>query len=287
MVNLLKVATMGLTLAKQDRKFDPSYRASANLKKYATEVRPMLQAAIDPATGKPAEAKDAMEGVLKSMDAMKKSIDALSGMMGKKQGDADPAESSEEVQAGDEEVSPSLEDRLKVCEEGLAKLLEMGASASDEESEEESADDEEYDGEDEEFEAEDAEPKDKPKSLVGDAKHKAKGNDVMSRAEILAPGIKDGKDVKVRALKAAYATTEGARVIKAINGGKAPAYDSAAKVDTLFTAASELLKVTRGKDLSRTRTRAEDAGEPTSDIMTPEMINKKNEEFYNKKSSAH
>ena len=53
MVNLLKVATMGLTLAKQDRKFDPSQRAYANLKKYATEIRPMLQKAIDPATGKP------------------------------------------------------------------------------------------------------------------------------------------------------------------------------------------------------------------------------------------
>jgi hypothetical protein len=44
---------MGLTLAKQDRKFDPSQRAYANLKKYATEIRPMLQKAIDPATGKP------------------------------------------------------------------------------------------------------------------------------------------------------------------------------------------------------------------------------------------
>jgi hypothetical protein len=53
MVNLLKVATMGLTLAKQDRAFAPSYQAQSNLKKYAAEVRPMLQKAIDPATAKP------------------------------------------------------------------------------------------------------------------------------------------------------------------------------------------------------------------------------------------
>jgi hypothetical protein len=53
MTNLFKVATMGLTLAK----IDPSYQAtslnSKNLKKYVESVRPKLQAAIDPATGKP------------------------------------------------------------------------------------------------------------------------------------------------------------------------------------------------------------------------------------------
>jgi hypothetical protein len=52
MVNLLKVATMGLTLAKHDRAFEPN-NAQTNLKKYTTDVRPELQKAIDPATGKP------------------------------------------------------------------------------------------------------------------------------------------------------------------------------------------------------------------------------------------
>ena len=52
MINTLKVATMGITLAKQDSSFSPSWRARTNLKKYADEVRPLLQAAIDPATGK-------------------------------------------------------------------------------------------------------------------------------------------------------------------------------------------------------------------------------------------
>ncbi|MDZ4371580.1 MAG: hypothetical protein U1C74_09200 [Phenylobacterium sp.] len=53
MVNLIKVATMGLTLAKQDKDFAPSHQVAGNLKKYANEVRPKLQQAIDPATGKP------------------------------------------------------------------------------------------------------------------------------------------------------------------------------------------------------------------------------------------
>jgi hypothetical protein len=53
MVNLIKVATMGLTLAKHDKAFEPSPRAQTNLKKYAEEVRPKLQEAIDPATGEP------------------------------------------------------------------------------------------------------------------------------------------------------------------------------------------------------------------------------------------
>ena len=52
MVNLIKVATMGLTLARHDRTFEPSYQASTNLKKYASEVRRKLQETIDPATGK-------------------------------------------------------------------------------------------------------------------------------------------------------------------------------------------------------------------------------------------
>ena len=53
MVNLFKIATMGLTLAKQEPDFAPTPATATNLKKYATVVRPLLQRAIDPATGKP------------------------------------------------------------------------------------------------------------------------------------------------------------------------------------------------------------------------------------------
>jgi hypothetical protein len=51
-VNMLKAATIGLTLAKSDPTFSPAPTAK-NLRKYADEVRPKLQASIDPDTGKP------------------------------------------------------------------------------------------------------------------------------------------------------------------------------------------------------------------------------------------
>lgn len=53
MVNLFKVATMGLTLAKQKPEYDPAVTSATSLKKYATLIRPMLQGDTDPATGKP------------------------------------------------------------------------------------------------------------------------------------------------------------------------------------------------------------------------------------------
>ncbi len=53
MVNVFKVATMGLTMMRHDPAFAPSHRASKNLKKYAEEVRPLLQKAVDPDTNKP------------------------------------------------------------------------------------------------------------------------------------------------------------------------------------------------------------------------------------------
>jgi hypothetical protein len=52
-LNVLKRATMGLTLAKHDKAFAPSPKAANNIKKYADEVGEKLQAAIDPATDKP------------------------------------------------------------------------------------------------------------------------------------------------------------------------------------------------------------------------------------------
>lgn len=53
MVNLFKVATIGLTLAKQKPEYDPAVTSATNLKKYVTLIRPKLQADIDPASGKP------------------------------------------------------------------------------------------------------------------------------------------------------------------------------------------------------------------------------------------
>ncbi len=107
--------------------------------------------------------------------------------------------------------------------------------------------------------------------------------DTASRVEILAPGLKaKEKDAKVMALKAAYATTDGKKVIEALTGGKEPKFDSQDKVNTLFIAASEVLKASRTADLSKTKqTRDFDPSEssPLSGL-TPEQMNERNAKHY-------
>lgn len=223
-------------------------------------------------TGAPAQAKDAYEEMKKGMDAIKAGMDALSekiASMGKKSGDDMPPPVTTENEGSDEpEAGPSMEDRLKACEAAVAKILEsMSSGMDDGESVEE-------DGMDDDFEE---------STMVGDS---ASLSDIRSRAEILSPGIRDGKDIKTRALQGAWKTKEGKRVIEAINGGRAPAYDSAEKVSTLFTAASELLKVSRSSAVAKSKQhRAGDEGEPQGEVMTPEKLNKINEEYY--KARAH
>lgn len=163
----------------------------------------------------------------------------------------------------------SLEERLKVLEAAVQKLLEHEATEmGDEEKEygEEKAKDEKEEEEG---------------YLTGDA---ATDSDILSRAEILAPGIEVSKDIKAKALKAAYATKDGKKVIDAINGGKEPAYDSAEKVETLFIAASELLKATRSSDFAKSKTRDNVSLDSTVvGPITAEKMNEINSQFYKTK----
>ncbi len=110
--------------------------------------------------------------------------------------------------------------------------------------------------------------------------------DTASRVEILAPGMDaKGKDVKAKALKAAYATKDGKKAIDALSGGKAPTFDSAEKVNVLFIAASELLKAQRTQDFSKTKqTRDSDLidGTAKESVMTAEKMNELNAKHYKK-----
>lgn len=165
----------------------------------------------------------------------------------------------------------SLEERLKVLEAAVQKLLEHEATEMGDEDKEEG----EEKAKDEKEEEEEA------GYLTGDA---ATDSDILSRAEILAPGIEVSKDIKAKALKAAYATKDGKKVIDAINGGKEPAYDSAEKVETLFIAASELLKATRSSDFAKSKTRDNTSSESThTGTMTAEKMNEINSQFYKTK----
>lgn len=100
--------------------------------------------------------------------------------------------------------------------------------------------------------------------------------DTIARAEILAPGIAKTADVKVKSLKAAYATEDGKAVIDTILSGKA--FDSVDK-DMLFIAASELLKSTRRQQLN-TRVSLDSLPGMKAGEMTPEKINEMNAARY-------
>jgi uncharacterized protein len=203
------------------------------------------------------------------ISAMAKPKDDASGTSVKKEGEAsndDDKDDDDKDKAKDDEAS--MESRLKAVEQALAKLL-------DNKSEDDKEDGDEVD--DEDMNDEDMDDDDFEEST--------KTGDTASRAEILAPGIKLTKDVKAKALKAAYATKEGKTVIESLTGGKAPTFDSAEKVNILFVAASEVLKNVRSADFSKSKRTTHDNGTETDSVhagggMTAEKMNEINAKHY-------
>lgn len=166
------------------------------------------------------------------------------------------AEAKKEEPAKDE--GGDMEARMKSLEEKVAALLAKLATGDEEE--------EEVGDESEEEEVDDEESE-----VVGDT---------ASRAEILAPGLDaKAKDIKVKALKAAYATKDGKKAIDSLTGGKAPAYDSNEQVELIFNGASELLKSTRSAELTQTR-KVKDSTHEGNTVMTAEKMNEMNANFY-------
>lgn len=114
---------------------------------------------------------------------------------------------------------------------------------------------------------------------------------VLSRAEILAPGIKlpttdsanNGKAVlnaKRMALKQAYATTDGQKAIAPFIGGLTD-FDTmpAHTIDTAFVGASELIRQQNNAKGVRSGISTKDFGRAPA---TPADINARNREFWNK-----
>lgn len=218
---------------------------------------------------KVAPGKDAYDALMQKCKDLMDSISSMSAPT--EAGDEEGEE--EEAPAADEEVATGLEARLDKLEAAVAKLLEGKAAAGDEEGEQPVISDEEM----EEEESEDA-------AGDEDDDKDAKTGDTASRVEILAPGLEaKGKDIKAKALKVCYDTKEGKKVIEQVNGGKAPAFDSKDKVDMLFMAVSELLKVQRNRDMAKSR-QARDAQliEGSTVDMSAEKMNELNEKHYNK-----
>lgn len=201
-------------------------------------------------------------------DELKKMVsdlgEKIAAMGGKAKDEEEESEGEEKEEKSEDEEAPAgseMEDRIKALETSVAKILEMlqGEESEDEESEDA----------DEEEESEDA----MGGALVGDT---------ASRIEILAPGLKSkAKDAKAQALKVAYATKDGKAVIESLTGGKAPNLKDAKRVETLFIAASELLKVQRTSELAGTKqTRDSGSSAASTGVKSAEDINALNAKFY-------
>jgi uncharacterized protein len=231
----------------------------------------VVDAAIEEAKKDDAPAKDesavSMDDVMKKIGDLASKIDAL-GKKDEPSKDADPEKKpepkKEDAPAKDdddeeEEGEASLSDRLKALETAVAKLSEKKADSADEEGDEEESEDDDFE----------------ESTMTGDT---------ASRMEILAPGFKStAKDAKFKALDTAYKTKDGKAAIDSINGGKAPAAD-AKNIDTLFLASSEILKVSRASELSKTKTRDALVGDsPATGVVTAEKLNEINAKFYGKK----
>ncbi len=187
-----------------------------------------------------------------------------------------PVQDDDDVGTGGE---LSMEDRMKKLEAAVSKLLERETNEDDVPVDEEADDLETSDAASDDDDGEETEDAMPESTLTGDAK---------ARIEILAPGLKArGADAKMQAVRACYGTKEGKKVIHQLTGDRAPNLKSAKAVDTLFVAASEILKAKRGTGLEGTRGYRETTDEGMVNMskgLTAEEVNKKNAEFYGKKT---
>jgi hypothetical protein len=222
------------------------------------------------------ETTQAVSGFVTMKDVQGYFDGKFEAMMGKKADDASSKPTQAEpakIVAKDEEAEKK-EKEAKDAEELEKKKAARDAyvdAMMEKESKEKSEDD---DDEGEEEEATDDDDDDYGKSA-----------DSASRVEILAPGMKaSGKNLKVKALLAAYATKDGKEVIHQFTGGKELDVKNAMQVDAIFVGASEVLKGKRSSDLSKTRTRDESvSGMGTlKGSLSPEQVNEINRKHYEK-----
>jgi len=196
--------------------------------------------------------EDSVEEVLQ---AIMTRLDALEA----KTGDTEGEEQGEAM-----DMDPDVAARLLAIEEKLNKLL----GTSEDEDMEKTGDMEE--------EATDMEEEQDGDYKVGD---KCKDAETVSRATILVPNIANTADIKIKALNAFRSTTDGKAVIDSLLAGKP--YKSADK-DMLFVAASELVKNGRKSQLNNARVSLDNLSIGAK-VVTPDDLNKRNAEFWQKK----
>lgn len=218
------------------------------------------------------ESKDEEEDKDKLIKDLKEKVKDLEAKCSKdedKEKEESKDEEEEEKSKDEEGESSSLEDRLKKLEGMVSKLME---SISQENSD---ADESEIVvGDEEEEESEDG----------YEGGKEEKGNDEMSRAEILSPGIKKSKEIRKEALAKAYATKDGKVIIDSLTGGKELSKLSKEAEKAIFIAASEMMKAKRVKDQASTKMVTIDSFPNLKNVTkTPDDINKLNAAHYGKK----
>lgn len=267
-----------------------------------TEVTALRAAANDTAIegeDKPVADAGAYDELCKNVKDLSAKVDALSKPPAADASTQPTASQAAVVVAKDEPgaaaatAGTSMEDRMKKLEDLVASLVQKMAPAVDADKTEM----EETEDADEEVEVDDADKEDKDdkgeKKKTGDAvaaggpedddeDEEESDEELHSRAEILVPGIKKSqKNLKVKALKGAYATTDGKAVIDRFT----PNFDEAIKnqkfVDAVFVGVSEVLKSERQTAFAKAKTHdfKSNMGQPTG-AMTPEKVNEMNQKHY-------
>lgn len=228
------------------------------------------------------ESKDAEEAnTAKMIKDLQEKVKDLESKLApeKKEESKDEEEEKKPVEKEEKEESKDegdVESRLSKIESLLQKLLGSKDSEESEESEEVVADEsEEEESEDNMEGIEDADEDKEDK--------KAKASDVVSKAEILSSGIKDSKDIKKKALEAAYKTVDGKKIIDTLTSNKGLSAINAQSEDAIFNAAVEMMKAKRVKDVAATKVQTIDNFPQLkmNSAMTPEKINQMNADFYN------
>jgi len=252
-----------------------------------------LKALVSEAEEKPAKGKtkdgemsayDKMCGMMKDMGTLLESMKPQDASTAPTQ--AAPAE----VVAKDEEkpvevkAKDAEEEEKKKKQDARDAFIDAMMEKAAKDAEGEKKDDEEESEEKEE--SEDAEPSEG--GAVGsedDMEEESEmTGDAASRIEILAPGLKaKGKDAKVKALEACYATTDGKELIHRFTDGKALDSKNEALVNSVFIGVSEILKSERKKAFGSSKTfdiQKSSLTTPKSGGLSAEDINKKNAAFY-------
>lgn len=227
---------------------------------------------------KEAEDKEAAEKAAENKDTKNPGYDelvaAFKDLLGKFEKIGQPADEKAEKlpmkkEGEDQDMISILQEKIEMLEKTVEKLVKHEEEEMEMEGEEEIEDEE-----NEEEVIVDEDKEDGPK-LTGDEK---------SKFEILAPGLNPTKEFKKDALKTVYKTEDGKKYIDSLTNG-APVFDKAEQVEILFNAVPELLKSTRNKQFSKTKTVDFNSTIFSNDdgAMTAEKMNEMNAKFYNKK----